>query len=322
MFVLINTPHPAMASEASQDVSGKGELRPKPKSGSSAYWDRVKFISQVLNPVNLLASNDQIDSAMEATRKEDMASARQKALVAARVHPDTGKLIFLPFSVAAIIPTNLLIVLGMMRYTTNKGVVFWQIANQSLNTGVNAANANKSGGEQTREELLKSYTVSVLASCSMSLIFKAIADARKSAILKGLAPMAGVMGANVVNVGFMRGKELTEGIAVKDENGVVVGMSKRASRQGIIHTIESRNTIAACLLALPPLTMHAMAPFLKGKSKLWWQIAELAAVSGWMLPSVPMGIALFPQQESAPKGYFEPEIASLLTDKGYFNRGF
>lgn len=47
---------------------------------------------------------------------------------------DTGLPVPLPFRLSAFVPTNLLIVGGMlMPNPTLKGVVFWQWANQSLN---------------------------------------------------------------------------------------------------------------------------------------------------------------------------------------------
>lgn len=57
---------------------------------------------------------------------------------------DTGLPVPLPFRLSAFVPTNLLIVGGMlMPNPTLKGVVFWQWANQSLN---GASMAYVSGG--------------------------------------------------------------------------------------------------------------------------------------------------------------------------------
>lgn len=55
-------------------------------------------------------------------------------MVDSSLHPDTGLPVPLPFRLSAFVPTNLIIVGGMlMPNPTLKGVLFWQWANQSLN---------------------------------------------------------------------------------------------------------------------------------------------------------------------------------------------
>lgn len=56
------------------------------------------------------------------------------SVVDSSIHPDTGLPVPLPFRLSAFVPTNLIIVGGMlMPNPTLKGVLFWQWANQSLN---------------------------------------------------------------------------------------------------------------------------------------------------------------------------------------------
>lgn len=55
-------------------------------------------------------------------------------VVDSTLHPDTGLPVPLPFRLSAFVPTNLIVVGGMlMPNPTLKGVLFWQWANQSLN---------------------------------------------------------------------------------------------------------------------------------------------------------------------------------------------
>lgn len=55
-------------------------------------------------------------------------------MVDSSLHPDTGLPVPLPFRLSAFVPTNLIIVGGMlMPNPTLKAVLFWQWANQSLN---------------------------------------------------------------------------------------------------------------------------------------------------------------------------------------------
>ena len=60
----------------------------------------------------------------------------------ATIHPDTKEKFLLPFRMAAFVPTNLLVIAGLLLPNPSvKSIVFWQWVNQSLNVGVNWANA-------------------------------------------------------------------------------------------------------------------------------------------------------------------------------------
>lgn len=59
-------------------------------------------------------------------------------LVQSSMHPDTGEVISLPFRMSAFVPTNLLVVGGMLSPNNAlPAVIFWQWVNQSLNVAVN-----------------------------------------------------------------------------------------------------------------------------------------------------------------------------------------
>lgn len=66
-------------------------------------------------------------------------------VVDSSLHPDTGLPVPLPFRMSAFVPTNILIIGGMLMPNPSlKGVIFWQWANQSLN-GQPASNETWSG---------------------------------------------------------------------------------------------------------------------------------------------------------------------------------
>ena len=55
-------------------------------------------------------------------------------MVDSTLHPDTGLPVPLPFRMSAFVPTNLIIIAGMLMPNPSlKSVIFWQWANQSLN---------------------------------------------------------------------------------------------------------------------------------------------------------------------------------------------
>lgn len=116
--------------------------------------------------------------------------------------------------------SNLVVTAGML--TPNMGTtgtLLWQIANQSLNVGINSANANKSTPLST-SQMTKSYLLAVSASCSVALGLNALVPRLKRlspttrTILTRLVPFAAVASAGVLNVFLMRAEEIRQGIDV------------------------------------------------------------------------------------------------------------
>ena len=63
---------------------------------------------------------------------------------------DTGEAVPLPFRLSAFVPTNLVIVAGMLMPNPSlKGVIFWQWANQSLN-GASCPSSSRRGRARAR----------------------------------------------------------------------------------------------------------------------------------------------------------------------------
>jgi hypothetical protein len=155
-----------------------------------------------------------------------------KKICDATLHPDTGTPVFLPLRMSAFIFSNLLVTAGMLQPgLTTRGVLAWQITNQTLNVCINSANANKSS-PLSHGQLFTSFLLAVSASCGVALgLGRAveklnvadIVDGRKvgrgvspglKMILGRLVPFAAVATAGIVNVGLMRGGEVASGIDV------------------------------------------------------------------------------------------------------------
>ena len=130
---------------------------------------RLKHFTSVTSPLTLLASSSELAAAQKllqdyqhgvgegraAWGREDEAGiwkAKQRGsqdtlggkwsrsqssinpVVDSSLHPDTGLPVPLPFRMSAFVPTNILIIGGMLMPNPSlKGVIFWQWANQSLN---------------------------------------------------------------------------------------------------------------------------------------------------------------------------------------------
>ena len=153
------------------------------------------------------------------------------------------------------------------------GTLLWQITNQSLNVGINSANANKSTPLST-STMVKSYLLAVSASCSVALGLNAMVPRVKrispgtKIVLSRLVPFAAVASAGALNVFLMRGEEIRKGIDVypvvsedekpQEEGGKEVpslGKSKKAATIAVAETAISRILNAAPIMVLPPLIL-------------------------------------------------------------------
>ena len=204
---------------------------------------------------------------------------------------DTGQPVFLPFRMSCFIISNLIVTAGMLTPglqvqlprlsfqnladgPQTSGTLLWQITNQSLNVGINSANANKSTPLST-PTIVKSYLFAVSASCSVALGLNAIVPRlnRLSPVAKTtltrLVPFAAVASAGALNVFLMRGEEIRQGIDVfptlsaeeksqKEKDGSKVqslGKSKKAATLAVGETALSRVLNSTPVMALPPLIL-------------------------------------------------------------------
>ena len=154
------------------------------------------------------------------------------------------------------------------------GTLLWQIANQSLNVGINNANANKSSPLST-STLVQSYLIAVSASCSVALGLNALVPRLRNissgtkTILTRLVPFAAVASAGALNVFLMRGEEIRRGIDIypvlseeekkqKEKEGTEtpsLGKSKKAATLAVGETALSRVLNSTPIMVLPPLIL-------------------------------------------------------------------
>jgi tricarboxylate carrier len=204
-----------------------------------------------------------------------------KKVCDATLHPDTGTPVFLPLRMSAFIFSNLLVTAGMLQPNlTTRGVIVWQVTNQTLNVCINSANANKSS-PLSYTQLATSFVLAVSASCGVAVgLGKVVAglkvadvvDCKKvgrgvspglKMMLGRLVPFAAVATAGVVNVGLMRGGEIAAGIDVfakkksADESGSAesLGKSRKAAMLAVGETAVSRVLNATPIMVIPPLLL-------------------------------------------------------------------
>ena len=274
------------------------------EADDSTYWKRFRDLWGILSPFNLLTP----PSKLEELKNKPVLSTKEEYIVKSMVHPETGETIFLPFRMAAVVPTNLALVLGMLTARTPGSIIFWQWLNQSLNVAVNHANANKST-PLSMQELLLGYTTAVASSCSVAIAFNHLAQKRGSALLRGTAPVLATALAGVLNVLMVRRKELEHGIAIYDTDGKMLGHSKEAAHLALSQVSMTRVLTAVTVLTIPQLIMRRIPPLAKYRIPI-----QMAVIGATLQMALPTSLAVFPQK---CRFYSKEHGCTAFYNKGY-----
>lgn len=313
----------------------------KPRWDQSTYEGRARYFFTTVNPLNVLASNAQLEAAKQlveayregrepaGTTEEEVWKAKQ--LYDSAYHPETGEKVFLPGRMSFQVPGNMLITGCMLAfYKSTPAVVFWQWVNQSFNAIVNYCNRNASAGV-TNEQLGQAYAAATIASVLTAVgLNKAVAASPKlsSGAIGRLVPMVAVAAANCVNIPLMRQQELKHGINVMDERGKVLGQSKTAAVTAVSQVVPSRILMAAPAMFFPPLIMAKLEKAAFMVKNPWLKAPITVGLVGLCLTvSTPLCCALFPQQASITVDKLEPELQSKArqhfpnSQRFFYNKG-
>ncbi|KAG0216172.1 Tricarboxylate/iron carrier [Mortierella sp. GBAus27b] len=305
----------------------------KPRYDQSTYSGRIKHFIQVTSPLNLFVSSRGLEDAKTLIRDYNDGRVpanidpgklwRAKEICDSTLHPDTGKPIWLPFRMACFVPTNLVVVAGMLIPNPSiKSIVFWQWANQSVNVAFNYANANKTT-EMDMNETALAYVSAVTTSCFLAVGLNQLVPRLKSispgtrALMGRLVPFVAVATAGTVNVFLMRGKEIREGIDVYDHEGKSVGKSQKAGLSAISQVAISRILTNFPVLTIPPLVLAQW-------DKTEWARRfpraviplNLGIISLSLMTALPFAIAAFPQYAQVNAKDLEERFWNLKDSKG------
>lgn len=262
--------------------------------------------------------------------EENEALWRARKVVEATCHPETGDIIPSPVRFSAFAPANLLICAGMLRPNpTLLSSAFWQWVNQSYNACVNHCNRSSaledasSETERTANQLgdASSFTTAYLAATSSALAIclglqegarrLSGGSARVASLVRLTVPMLAVSVSANVNLLMVRSRELTDGVPVADEDGVVLGSSVVAARQGLAECAATRVLWTFLLLTATPIcatAAFATLPPRLAASQTVRIAVELGVSFGVIWLSVPLAIAAFPQRESLSVAELEQEL--------------
>lgn len=317
-------------------VPGPVEL-PLSQYDLSTYYGRYRHMLEITDPTMCLCTSRDFEEAKVLVAKYKNGEIKQmtpelwhaKRVLDSALHPDTGEVVVLPFRMSSNVLLNLVVTAGMLTPGLGTaGTIFWQMANQLLNVAVNTSNANKLH-PLTWTQIATNYAIAVAALCGVAVgLNKSVPRMsfllpRAKLVAARLVPFAAVVLATMVNIGVMRGGELSRGIAVYNaDTGEPLGTSKKAAMYAVGETAALRAINATPIMALPPLLlMRLQQGVLKGRGGFAVGAANLALVAATSFAVLPMALAVFPQTEIVLADRLEPELRKEGVQRILFNRG-
>ncbi|KAJ5234414.1 uncharacterized protein N7469_003582 [Penicillium citrinum] len=336
-------------------LSGSRQL-PDSRYDLSSYWGRVRQCADLADPRTLFTSASQLNNSINLLTNYKHGKIQEmnpelwqaKKIVDSTLHPDTGNPVLLPFRMSCYVFSNLVVTAGMlipgMKASKSwKGILGWQIANQSLNVAINSANANQSAPLST-ETMIKSYFMAVSASCTVALGLThmvpriSFVTQQTKTILKRLVPFAAVASAGALNVFLMRGEEIRRGIDVfpvissteHDGQGKMeiseksLGKSSKAAFLAVGETATSRVINAIPVMVVPSLLLlrFQKTEWLKKRPSLLMPV-NIGLVFLTSTIALPFALAIFPQRQVIRKGSLEEKFSGdgRKDELVAFNRG-
>lgn len=272
----------------------------QPRYDQSTFEGRAKHFFATTNPLNVLASDEELEKAKEIVLAykagtEDKSLTEDqiwdaKQLYDSAFHPQTGEKLFILGRMSFQVPGNMTITGCMMTfYKSTPAVIFWQTINQTFNAIVNYTNRNASAGV-TNEQLGTAYVAATSASVATALTFNKIVASSptlSSGIVGRLVPLFAVAAANCVNIPLMRqqvttfrfsiplkefnltflySQEIKSGISIETDDGQFAGSSGNAAIAAITQVVPSRVGMAIPGMFIPPIIMSKLektATFIK-----------------------------------------------------------
>lgn len=312
----------------------------EPRYDQNTYVGRAKHFFVTTNPLNILASNKQLEDAkslVESYRQTKTLPPNvtvdqlwnAKYLMDSAYHPDTKEKMLFIGRMSAQVPSNLIITAGMLTwYKTTAGTVFWQVLNQSFNATVNYT--NRSGDKPiSTGRLATSFAIATTSATATALFLNSLT--RKMPPIAGrFVPFAAVAAANCINLPFMRSSEISEGIQLVNKEGEKVGQSPKTAKKAIAQVVLSRIFMATPGMILAPIAMNYCErkyPKIKGSLPLTLGV-QLLLVGTCLVFATPMCCAIFPQKSSVMVQNLENDVQEKLikdgykpTDYVYYNKG-
>lgn len=182
------------SSSSSTAVSSVSVSSSSPMLVRLSYWERVKDMMNVCGPPSwpaLFANHEELELAHRMVQSSNtdtsnlssssssslpLSITMERAIYLDRTsyHPDTGKLIPLPFRMAAHVPVNALLLVGMLSSRTVFFTGLWQCLNQCFNAGQFFANRNATN-HINDTTLIQAFSAAVISSVAVGSGLRSLA---------------------------------------------------------------------------------------------------------------------------------------------------
>lgn len=244
------------------------------------------------------------------------------------------------FRMAAHVPVNTILLIGMLGARSPFTTGLWQFFNQSFNALQFRANRNASN-ETPTDTVAISFGAAVCASVGLGYGLRkyfnglearaaSLSPRARSVVALGnmAVPFLAASAAKPLQIGLMRHDELTEGVAVYDDEGTLHGRSTVAGIGAVSMTTLIRVVYLAPMLYLPALNaaLERSVPLLQRSAfaRGGTNVVLTAASSAFVTPAC---MAIFDQRARWPVSSLEPRFHGLTSASGkpidhlQFNKG-
>lgn len=296
----------------------------KPRYDLTTYLGRFKYFLNVCNPLAVLYTTDDINTAQIAIDKYKTTGVltgnsiemwNKLSTVNATIHPATNTIIPIPFRVGAIPVVNIPIVYFMFVIPSTNvfGTLLMHGINQSYNAACNYF--NRAGEGVPIADMSKAYGLAVTSACTiaygMGKLVEKIPKLQKYSLW---IPILATAMASSSNIMFTRSDELKVGADIVDKEGNKYGKSIIAGKTGVMQTAISRCVmVPAAVMLLPNAIINGIKKRnLMPKNPTMSLLVQLSVIFAAFVGVLPATLAIFPQTiEYNPKD-LEIEFHSLI----------
>ncbi|XP_015722900.1 sideroflexin-4 [Coturnix japonica] len=310
------------------------------RTEGSSFWQRLLLWADVLDPLHLFKSTDEIRKArlLLEHSQEAQSEFRQNhqtkqafLLSLANVHPDTGRIIPVFFRPPAFLPVTLPLVISSSLQVQAKQVFLCQFAFHAYTTGFTLFNGNYTTKDEEnslhqKQVLFGVGAVSYAAVLgALPFIFMdryTLKSPVTQLIVKRLlpAPLFGLMSAFTVVA--VRSPEFENGIEVMDRNGKVLGVSQKAGEKAVKETALSRGILFGTTFFLPAALMHFVERANTARTPRALASMRMLLITAVLAGMLPASFGMFPQCGEIKREELEAEIVSSTEETVlFYNRG-
>jgi len=227
------------------------------------------------------------------------------------VHPVLQEPIPSIFRASSFMPVTVLCAAGLVSARSSAATLYYHWAYQSHSAAVRYCNYADESRPLDAQRMLAAYAASTAAAWGIGL--GALALVRRVPRLGPLGaaiPHTALATAGALSTVLNNEADLTDGVAVTDASGTVVGESRLAARAGVQRaTLLQAGLIPSCALLFPMVAMrHVVAPKLITSVPHLLPLTSFALVIGGVCVLTPLVVAAVPATISLQANALEPEF--------------